>query len=333
MKLTTLALREAQSKSSGGRVTADLISPLSIGDMFPAAHPDDLDLGAQYLGKIFPHWTDANDGRGYYPYTFLIGKPVGDPGVYLSAGTASDTDAEFIARAERLYTGFDLAANVAIGATSIDVIVADTSKAAIQDGDTLWLGPYASNAPADTGYERPLPVVSGVPTVLSSTTLRITLAAGLTRDHLAWDGSAGSRGGSGIQWADDWWAHIDTASIVNTSAAGTFDPAQCTIYGAGAVREDLTLAFTSATAYAVTTTGTSTYAPGDINTTYSPVGPLGIPAFSIPPAAFAGTWTAGDELSLPIYGRMRGVWVTWDIPAGSSAATQFPCLVQVNGSD
>ena len=108
---------------------------------------------------------------------------------------------------------------------------------------------------------------------------------------------------------------------VVTSASGTFDETQVTVGNIGSMYQQVTLTFTSATAYTATS-DLVTFSPntGTINSTYAPtnVG-AGAAYFSIPSAALGGTFSTGNTVVFKTTPPAMALWEKRVIPVGAAA--------------
>jgi hypothetical protein len=114
-----------------------------------------------------------------------------------------------------------------------------------------------------------------------------------------------------------------TGTVTNkvvTSTAGTFDETQVTVGNLGSIYQELTLTFTSSSAFTVASDEGITLAGGTTGSTYAPTNfSVGASYVSIPPAAFGGTYVNGDTVVFVTVPPCVPIIEKRVIPAGSVA--------------
>lgn len=113
-------------------------------------------------------------------------------------------------------------------------------------------------------------------------------------------------------------AAYDTYS--KTSASGTFDPTKIALSNQGTVEDTWTITFTSSTNFTCSGTLEGAVSAGSIGSQYAPNNPnISQPYFTIPSAAWGGTWTAGDSITFKTHGAAGAFWTKEIVPANTAA--------------
>ncbi|KWT81137.1 hypothetical protein [Candidatus Magnetominusculus xianensis] len=103
-----------------------------------------------------------------------------------------------------------------------------------------------------------------------------------------------------------------------TSAAGGFSVGACVLKNTGAAYDEITIMFTSGTAFSAAGLYEGSLGNGTINGTYAPLNKrTSVPLFSIPASAWSGVWASGDVLEIRLIPAAKAVWIKNIIPAGT----------------
>lgn len=125
---------------------------------------------------------------------------------------------------------------------------------------------------------------------------------------------------------------------VDTSDApsGSFNPASVTVSNVGAATDSLTFVFLSETTYEVISSRWGSLTTGLTGGTLVLETQLDVPSawagrywMIIPPAAWTGTFSAGDSITIDCVASMRGCWIIQKVPAGSNACNDDASGVEV----
>jgi hypothetical protein len=108
-----------------------------------------------------------------------------------------------------------------------------------------------------------------------------------------------------------------------TSASGTFDETKITLENRGTAEDDITITFTNATAFTVSGRFEGALQTGSVNLEYAPLNPrTSRPLFTIPVAAWAGLWIAGNLVKFSTHPAASPVWIKNVIPAGTPGVSR-----------
>lgn len=120
---------------------------------------------------------------------------------------------------------------------------------------------------------------------------------------------------------------LDLDSIVaassawsETSAVGTYDESTYPVvmYNPGAVSDNWTLTFSSATVFSVAGALTGSLGAGNISTNFMPANGSSY-YFKIDKSGWGGTWASGDTITFTTTHSAKAVWVKEVVPAGCAA--------------
>lgn len=255
--------------------------------------------GGQQLRKFFLHVV-APEGLADAG-VFLLGPTKADDRVTLFAGTPSDTVGT-LAASPTEYGAGALQSAVAAGATSFAVVMEAALPVLFRTGDTISLWQDAENE------ERHGNISASV----SGSVVTITLAEG---DMVAHDFEAGTAVCSRLPLGNI-KAAVGTPEL--TTVAGTLDAAQITASALSAIDQTVTLTFTSPTAFSAVSDVKGSLGTGSIGAAFAPVNPdFTAPYFTIPAAAWGGTWVAGQVVRFAVDASAAAFWLRGVLPAGA----------------
>ena len=293
--------------TNGYRMGAANLATLDFGEVNPALRA----TGGAIYRKVFPHINDSENGSASAGRIWTWAPATGDVSLYWHAGTQTDTQAD-LTGSEDLYGAGYLETGVAVGATELDVVVRDGTIPIFRDGDTVCIAEVGT-APEDGEYEKA--TISGTP-VVAGDVVTITLAAGL--------GSGYSTGAyvASILETGAVAAAADTAVV--TSTLGTFDVADVVPHNQGAAYEQITLTFSSSTAFAAAgDTITGSLGSGNTTSGITLVDPRnGQTMGTIPAGAFGGTFANGDTVTFWLRPAAWPAWAKLLIEAGAAPFAQ-----------
>lgn len=309
----------ADGSTGGGRSSdTEILSGIKNG-IFPDVRQSERLAGSDKRRKVFIHFAAA-DGAGVIdPYVFVESPTPGGDEIYIHLGTNTDTFAD-ISPAARHYGAGRLAAAASIGATSITAnFLHGGTYDVVKAGDTLRLSLQTDINDASGTVERV--TVSGVSWTGDVATIAFSPALSNAFVINAKVASV--------------WAPGDILSsvsnIVVTSASGSVTNALASAHPVGAIYQNVTLMFSSTSAFAATSDAPGVVLPsGTINAEYAPEHTgLGSPYFTLPLGFFGGTFTAGDTVTLRVNPQMLPVWYRRIVPANSAPTADNACIVAV----
>lgn len=302
-----IKLRRAQTNddtnSNGGRMTHREWVSGTTNSLWPDVSEADRTAGKTQWRKSFFHVANDDDLTLPSAQVFLERPTESDDEVYICAGTQTDIQSGL--SNPTLYGSGKLYADVISGASEIDVSVADGAVTIFRHGGKIRI----SDKPNITGAgNAEFHTISGTPSV-DGDVVTITITGTLANDYDADDTVVSSV----LEYGD---VAGSISSVVVTSTAGEFDDAEASVDAIGAVYQDITITFTSSTAFTASGDTIGSLGAGSIAGTFAPVNQnLGKPYLSIPSTAWSGTWESGDTVTFTISPYSLPYWEKRVIPA------------------
>ena len=310
--------------TNGGRMTATAIPSGVKNNLFPNVPMAERNSGSVTYRKAFIHAAN-NDGLALIaPKIFVLSPTPGDDRVTIFLGTQTNTQSSFTG-SEQQYGAGTLNANANLGATTCSVLVENAGDAIFKSGMTVRI---SDRQTVDgVGNEQFLVLASDASYSGNVATLTFTTTP------LAYNFSTATPTyvSSAITPAD---IQASVSDFVLTSAAGTFDTGAHPIkpHGIGSVEQNYTLTFTSSTAYTVTGDTLGAVGSGNIATDFIPANPaFSKPLFTIPAAAFGGTYTAGNTIQFRTHPAAAAIVYKRTVPAGANSLSANRVVVAVDG--
>jgi len=306
---------------NGGRMTfSQLVSGVK-NNLFPDVSQSERLAGAVKWRKAFIHINSAQDTALLNVRLFLDSlTPAGDFVVF-QPGTQTDTEDQIVGRPYGIGT---LYAPVVGGATQIQVACEHNAEYAtlqpFRVGDVVRVSDRPSTGGA--GNEEWVSV-TGV--VYGADFATVDISPALANGYATANTLVSS-----VLELPSAVASVSGVSVV--SAGGSFDFAtvgNLVAHNKGAVKENWTLTFTSATTFTVSgnTVGTLS-AVGSVSADYAPVNPAtGTPYFTIKAIAWGGSFQANDTVTFATQPAAIPIWYRRQVPAGTfSLANDYTSL-------
>ena len=308
---------------NGGRMS-NVEAPSGVkNNIFPDVSLAERQAGVTRYRKVF--WKIANDDdlTLFTGRVFVHLNTPGDDNVTIFPGTQRDTQAD-ITGSERLYGAGPLNANVASGALTFVVATEGVGLNYIRTGDLIRVTDKTSAG--GSGSEE-FVTASNVTWAGDLATITIP-SPGLANSYTAANTKVSS-----VYDAGD----VKTSSTVPsvTSASGTLDVGTYPILGdnLATVNQDWTLTFTSATAYSIVGDTVGNVGSGNVTAGAAPGNAQfsGKPFFTLPGAAFGGTFAPGDVITFTTNPAAVPVWYKQTVPAGAVAISGDRVIVGMAG--
>lgn len=292
--------------SNGGRLSANILSSGVLGALFPNVDDAERVAGSVKYRKVF-FKVDHNG-----PESLLSARlyqdlnTTGNDFMTFFPGSQTDTQAT-ITGSERKYGCAALTATVVSGVTSVQATLQTGAPAIFQNGDVVRITDKAT--PTSSGNEEFVTLTAGASMSGSVATLTFTpalvngYAAGLTKVESVYSpgnvvASYGSTGGT---------------------LGGTIDWTQLVLNDQSTVEQTVTLTWTSATAFNVTSDVLGSLGSGSTTAGASPNNPsFSLPYFNLPSGAFSGTFVTGNTATFATHPAAVPIWLRRDVPAGAA---------------
>ena len=306
---------------NGGRMTLSQLVSGVKNNLFPDVSQSERTAGSTKWRKAFVHINSAQDTALLNTRLFLDAlTPAGDFVVF-HLGTQTDTEDQVGGRPYGIGT---LYAPIVGGAVQIQLACEHNGQYAtlqpFRIGDVLRVSDRPSTGGAGneewvsiTGiaYGTDFATVDVSPAIANNYATANTLVSSvleLPSVVAAWSGIAvTSMGGS-----------FDSATVGNLVA-----------HNKGAVEENWTLTFTSATTFTVSGNTVGTLAsPGSVSADYAPLNPAtGTPYFTIKAIGWGGSFQTNDTVTFATQPAAIPIWYRRQVPAGTfSLANDFTSL-------
>jgi hypothetical protein len=314
-------MSDVMPAQNGGRMTfAQLVSGVK-NNLFPDVSQSERLAGAVKWRKAFIHVNSAQDTALLNVRLFLDSlTPAGDFVVF-QLGTQTDTEDQIAGRPFGIGTLF---APVVGGAAQIQVACEHNAEYAtlqpLRVGDVVRVSDRPSTGGAGNeewvtvsgvSYGTDFATVDVSPALVNSYTTSNTLVSSVLELPNAVAGVTG---------------------VSVTSGGGSFDSAtvgNLIAHNKGAVEENWTLTFTSATTFTVSGNVVGTLAsPGSVSADYAPLNPAtGTPYFTIKAIGWSGSFQPGNTMSFTTQPAAIPIWYRRQVPAGTfSLANDFTSL-------
>ena len=306
---------------NGGRMAfSQLVSGVK-NNLFPDVSQSERTAGSVKWRKAFVHINSAQDAALLNTRLFLDAlTPAGDFVVFQS-GTQTDTEDQIGGRPYGIGT---LYAPIVGGAIEIQVACEHNAEYAtlqpLRVGDVVRISDRPSTGGA--GNEEWVSV-TGIAYGVDFATVDVSPA--LVNNYA----TANTLVSSVLELPS---AVAGVTGVSVTSGGGSFDFAtvgNLVAHNKGAVEENWTLTFTSATTFTVSGNTVGTLAsPGSVSADYAPLNPAtGTPYFTIKAIAWAGTFQMNDTVTFATQPAAIPIWYRRQVPAGTfSLANDFTSL-------
>lgn len=318
-------ISDSTPAQNGGRMAfSQLVSGVK-NNLFPDVSQSERTAGATQWRKAFIHINSAQDAALLNVRLFLDSlTPAGDF-VLFQPGTQTDTEDQISGRP---YGAGTLYAAVAGGAVQIQVACEHNTEYAtlqpIRIGDVLRVSDRPSTG--GTGNEE-WASVTGIAYGANFATVGISPA--LVNGYAITNTLVSS-----VYATPSVAGGVSGVSI--TSASGSFDSTttgNLIAHNKGAVADDWTLTFTSASQYsAAGTVSGALAAPGSVAADYAPLNPAtGTPYFTIRPGAWGEGFTANDTVRFSTSPAAIPIWYRRQVPPGTASLANDACSLAIVG--
>jgi hypothetical protein len=309
----------ANDGTNGGPMSNNQAISGQVNNVWPNVFKAERIAGVIHHRKVFAKNTNADNVTGLTLYNPQIWIDILTPGqdwVTFFPATQVDTQADILGT-ERHYGCAKVAPTEDVN-TNDTAIVVEVEDAALATGPYAIFSDVAPNNkiritnqafPGDAGQEEELEV-AGITTNYLGNALHIQLALAnpVTQNYLA----SASRVMSIYEPANDVVATYDT--FVNNGSGGFDDAANLIVNNVGAIEQDWTITFTSATNFDIVENTVGDLGNFSIASN-APVGPLGSPYFDMEAAGFTGTFNAGETITFSTHPAAVPLWERREVPA------------------
>ena len=314
MTILTSELKYYKSKSvsdlvtNGGRMSASQIITNIKNNIFPDVSELNREAGLVQYRKLF--CKNANDAGEIFYASRLHFQTItpGDDIVYMIEGTQRNTQDDLTGSEDKYGIG-NLNANISASGTSLEVAAESSSYADIfPDGCTIFISDGVNYE-----YHENVTLTSTIGNIvkLDLEALDVFVNSFTTANTIV---AAVIESGDVEPTFDSWSETV--------AGDGTYDTTgyPVVLNNIGAVDEDWTLTFTSATEFSLTGDTLGAVDTGDVNTIFSPTNTdFSKPYFVLNANGWSGTFASGDVITFTTHASSIPVIHVRVVPAGAAA--------------
>ena len=314
------------SGTNGNRMGNTLVTDNVKNNLLPDVTSSERTAGSTKYRKCFIKFENAAGLAAVTPKVFLEDITTGDDRCAFFAGTHLPTDVQSGIGSPRLYGAGRLNANVSAGATSITVAVEAAADALFLNGDTIRISDkqYVDSGSGNEEYATitgTVTYVGNVATIPCSALVNAYTAATPTKVSSVYQPGT-------IQPTVSAPVKTSTSGVFNLNNTGG-NPIVCGPIGG--VYDTWTLTFTSATAFGVVGTNTGSVGTGTTGANFAPNNAaFSSPYFTIPSAAWTGTWANGDTLTFTTTPSAIPVWIKRVVPAAAASLSNNQTTLSID---
>lgn len=290
--------------ANGGRMTKTAVVDGARNALFPHFSIAERTAGKTRYRKFFYHVANDDDLPLLDGLLSVTAPTLAGDRVTIFAATWDDTQADIPASPDR-YGAATLSGNHAAGLGTLSVTLEDAGQVIFRVGDQIriWDG-----EDPDSGEIHTVTAVSKVGTAVT-----LTLADTIFNEF-------GFASGSPVcSLLDCGEVAADVTVDDVTSEGGDLSAAAVTVDSIGTIAQTVTLTFTSATAFSAVSDVMGSLGTGNISTAFAPSNPdYAKPYFTVPSAAWDGSWEAGDTATLTTTPAAVPFWAELICPAGAT---------------
>lgn len=309
--------------SNGGRMTHVAIPSDVKNNIWPDVPHAERVAGSTKHMKVFVHVANDQSLKLIRPRFFVETYTPGDDSVVIFPGT--HTDVQSGVAPARVYGGGKLNASVLSNADTLTVLTEGAALDYFKPGDLVRISDKETVDSVAGNTEFGTIATGGVS--YDGDVATLTLEEGVSHNYDTMNTRVAS-----VYEPDDIQGYVD--DVVVSSASGTFDDVgfPTLVHSVGGVYEDWTLTFTSATAFSCVGANLGAVGSGNISSSFSPANPLfSRPYFTIPTAAWGGTFAVNDTVTFRTYPAAVPLWYRRVIPENAGSLSGNHAIIGVDG--
>lgn len=297
------AVNNSDLPNNGGRMSESQAVGGSKNNVWPDVGPEERLIGSISYRKVFVRNANALNLTLGNAKIFISQITPGNDRVLIFSGSQTDVQSAFLSTL-RQYGGGQLAANMAVGATTLSVSCENGADNIFLFGDLIRIA---------NGVTVEFKRITAV--TINADIASITINSGVGAGYLA----SNTLVSSCIEAGD---LKCETTSYVKSAAVGTFNntvfPVLCS--NLGTVEQTVIVTFSSPTAFYVSGSTLGALGNGTIGSNFVVTNPkYSAPYFTIQSAMWGGTWAANDSLTFDTHPSAYPIWEKRIVPpeAGS----------------
>lgn len=312
--------------TNGGRMSNVVVTDNVKNNLWPDVSSSERVAGSTKYRKAFIKFENAAGLAAITPKVFLEDITPGDDRMAFFPGTHTQADVQSGITTPRLYGAGRLNANASAGATSISVVVELAADTLFLNGDVIRISDKTF-VDSGTGNEEYVTITNtvtyagNVATIPCSALVNAYTAATPTKVSSIY--APGT-----IQPTVSAPVKTSTAGVFNLANTGSNPIVEGPV---GGVYDTWTLTFSSATAFSVTGTNTGGVGSGTTASNFAPNNTaFSSPYFTIPSAAWTGTWLSGDTVTFTTTPSAIPVWLKRVVPAAAASLSANLVTVSID---
>lgn len=307
--------------SNGGVMSANEVVTSVNNNIFPDVPQSERAAGSVKWRKVFFRDTNSGNLPLLNPRVYMDNYTQGDDAVYFADGTQSDLQSG-LPGTPKLYGCAKLDSSLSAGATSLNVLIEDSTNQYFKDGDVIRI---TNKADVSSAGQEEFVTISGAPTIAGAV-VTIHTATPVANAYTA----ATTRVSNVLSIAD--LKPAVSGVNVTTAGSGTFDSANIGMSNLGTEYDVWSITFTSSTAYTVSGARIGAVGAGGTLSDFSPINPAnGLPYFTLASALFGGAWLTGDTVAFTTAPAAHGLWCKRVVPTGATAISGNRFIIAIDG--
>jgi hypothetical protein len=315
------ALVESDASTNGGRKSYTEVVDAVLENLFPGVSHADRVAGITRYRKAFVANENTSEDALYESLFGLdYDSTAGD---FIRIATGSDTDTQADVGSKTWYGTGNLNANVSSGASSITVEFGRSTDlmSSLLAGVKILITNKTDVTDSEVTRTQEFHEVDTISWAGTVATIGLvgTLANAYNTSYLVEGETVYTRIAVCLDLGT---VQASVASYLATTTSGVLNDATNPVQpdNVGSISDDITLTFTSATAYSISGSYLGSLGTGVISSSKTVTNPnTSTPYFVIPSGLFGGTWAAGETVEFTVTQSAKAIWFKQVVPAGISS--------------
>jgi len=314
-------IEKSDLPTNGGYLSTTRIETQAMNNLWPHVLRDERDNGGNLKRKVALKIHQDGSGRLATTEFCLDGPTLGHDRIIMYPAGAKDTQAD-IGTPSRIYCGGSLAQPVVAGSKTIVInLKVATDADGFKSGDDFRLSDkFVPESAAGNVEFHTIDTTS-----LSGLQLTVVTVRVIANDYAAYDADAYTGGKVGVIYKAGETRASHGVPVVTTAEDGEFNTsvAAVSFNNMGADEHQSVFIMTDDVGnFTCTSDRHSNLPTGNLSVDYSPLHPFWKKKlFTIPAAAWIGTWKAGDRMVIDFSAAAKYVWEERDIPENCAPIT------------
>jgi hypothetical protein len=325
LKLYKAAQNSNVAAANGGVASYDEIISGVNNNLLPDVSQAERIAGITHFRKVFYRNLNEANLSLLNARVFMENYTPADDAVYLHAGSFAELQSQ-LTGTEPLYGCAKLDANVAAGASHVDVLLEQASVQFFHSADTVRISNKASIDAS--GAEEFVALDPDTPPVIAGSVVTLTFLTPLANSYLA----SNTRVANCLQHGT-MEAFVSETSVTS-SGSGAYDDVESPLTGdnLGTVYDAWTITFTDGSAFICVGARTGSVGAGVTGVDYTPINHTTTrPFFVMLAGGFSGAWQAGDTITFDTEPASIPFWVKRIVPPNCAAYAGDKAVISLDG--